>query len=160
MIRLGTTELQWMASLERLTRIQAQDCVGDGQKIMFLLRPGEARQVLWDREAVQHLEKVLGRKVKLVESSRDLTKFLSNAFAPVEVRSVTLETRDGRRKAYVGVPKLYRGVAIGKGGHNIALIRQLAQRHLDIDDVVVGDKVKGEVRRPLPTPSAKGPATR
>lgn len=143
MIRLGTTELQWIAALERVSRVQAQDCVGDGEKILFVVRPGEARLALRDREAVQYLEKALSRKVKLVESSRDPAKFLSNAFAPVKVQSVTLEERDGARKAYVEVPKLYRGVAIGKGGHNIALIRQLAQRHHQIDDVVVGAQLKG-----------------
>ncbi len=137
MIRLGTTELQWMAALERLTRTQAEDCVGDEQKVLFVVGPGRARRILRDREAVQRLERVLKRKVRLVEASRDPARFLTNAFAPVEVRSVTLEERDGVRKAYVEVPKLYRGVAIGKGGHNIALIRRLAERHFGIDEVAV-----------------------
>lgn len=132
-----------MAALERLTRIQARDCVGDERKVVFVVDPGQVRQALRDGEGVQRLEDVLKRKVKLVEASPDPARFLARAFAPVEIRSVTVEERNGVRKAYVEVPKVYRGVAIGKGGHNIALIRQLAQRHFDIDEVVLGNRSKG-----------------
>lgn len=146
MIRFGTTELQWMAALERLTRVQARDCVGDERKLVFVVGPGQVRQALRDREGVQRLESILKRKVKLVEASPDPAKFLARAFAPVEVRSVTVEERSGVRKATVEVPKVYRGVAVGKGGHNIALVRQLAKRHFGIDEVVVGDPPRGERR--------------
>ncbi|MEM3086175.1 MAG: NusA-like transcription termination signal-binding factor [Halobacteria archaeon] len=143
MIRLGTTELQWISALERLTRTQAEDCVGDAQRVIYVVRPGEARRTLRDPEAIQRLERALQRKIKLVESSPDPARFLADAFAPVQVETVALEEQEGSRKAYVQVPKLYRGVAIGKGGRNIALIRQLARRHLGIDEVVVGAQLKG-----------------
>ncbi len=135
-----------MAALERLTRVQARDCVGDERKLVFVVGPGQVRQALRDREGVQRLESILKRKVKLVEASPDPAKFLARAFAPVEVRSVTVEERSGVRKATVEVPKVYRGVAVGKGGHNIALVRQLAKRHFGIDEVVVGDPPRGERR--------------
>lgn len=161
-----------MAALERVAGADAQDCVGDARKVLFVVDPGQlrrsrghasarnaARGGRGDRsrapgggrvrlplpERLRRLEEILGRKVKLVPFSPDPVRFLKSAFAPVEVRSVVVTERDGRRRAYVEVDKLHRGLAIGKDGHNIALVRRLAMRHHDIHEVVVGARLKDRI---------------
>jgi len=72
-----------------------------------------------------------------VEYSEDLATFMKNAAQPAKVLGVELVVRGGRRIVYVDVPTNEKGLAIGRDGKNIEKMRMLAQRHHNIDDVII-----------------------
>jgi N utilization substance protein A len=50
---------------------------------------------------------------------------------------VNITTRNDKRVAYADVSNKEKGLAIGREGKNIGKVKMVAQRHHDIDDVIL-----------------------
>jgi len=78
------------------------------------------------------------RKVKVVEHSDDPAVFIRNAFSPATITDLRVtEKPDGTKIVVVAVLAKDKGLAIGREGRTVGLIRTLAKRHYNIDQVVV-----------------------
>jgi N utilization substance protein A len=53
------------------------------------------------------------------------------------VKSVNIRDSNGKKLAFVEVPALEKGLAIGKNGRNIDMIKRIVNRHHYIDDVIL-----------------------
>ncbi|MDD1673692.1 MAG: KH domain-containing protein, partial [Methanomicrobiales archaeon] len=85
------------------------------------------------------LQKVLGKKVELVEYAEDLPTFVRNLFKPVEVSDLHVDEGTGKVDVFIR-RKNDLGFAIGKGGANVEKARILLRRffHQDIGEVIWG----------------------
>lgn len=81
---------------------------------------------------VERAERVLEARIDLIEHAESPAEFVANALAPAAVRDVTVSEMG---IAFAEVLEADRGVAIGTDGENIAVARELAARHFEIDDV-------------------------
>jgi N utilization substance protein A len=88
-------------------------------------------------EHINRVKKSIGKPVEIVEYTEDLETFMKNAAQPAKVTGVERVVRGGKRIVYVDVPPSEKGLAIGRDGRNIEKMRMLAQRHHDIDDVII-----------------------
>lgn len=87
---------------------------------------------------IRKMQRVLGKRVEMVEYSPELEKFTKNVFKPAEVTGV--ERRDdGKITVYVSKGDL--GIAIGKGGCTIEKARNLLSRYFDAE---LGEVLAGE----------------
>jgi len=134
-IRLSDEARQIAALFETETDATVRDCVGDGDRVRLLIKPGEmAKAIGTAGEHVSRVEQRIGKPIKLVEDADTPEAFVANALAPAAVYNVTV-SENGDRLAYVEVDDADRGAAIGEDGENIEAARLLAQRHFDIEDV-------------------------
>lgn len=136
-IRLSDEARRNIVAFESLTGVTAVDCIDDeaGDRLVFVVERGEMGAAIGPGgETVDELEAQLGRDVRLIENADTAEVFVANALAPAAVYGVTISEND-ETVAYAEVDDADKGVAIGPDGQNIALARQLAARHFDIDDV-------------------------
>ncbi|MCS7126491.1 MAG: NusA-like transcription termination signal-binding factor [Aigarchaeota archaeon] len=139
-VKLTDKEIKYISLFEAATGASVADCVDSGDVIVFIVNSGELRKVLTRKGVkIQQLSKMLKKKIKVIEYSSDPSKFLENALLPAKVIEPVrvTERTDGRKIAVVTVDPKYKGIAIGKNGKTIELIRLLAKRHHKIDYVII-----------------------
>ncbi len=138
--KLTDKEMRYISLFEAATGASVIDCVESGDMIVFVVSPGDIRKALARRGAkIQQFSRMVKKRVKVVEYSDNPAKFLENALLPARlIEPVRISERtDGRKVAVVTVDPKHKGMAIGREGKTIELIRHLVRRHHKIDHVIV-----------------------
>ncbi|HRD26057.1 MAG: NusA-like transcription termination signal-binding factor [Methanoculleus sp.] len=134
-------ERRYIEELRILTRATALDCIIDERfdRIVYLIKEGDMGLAIGRKGSnIRKMQRVLGKRVEMVEYSPELEKFTKNVFKPAEVTGV--ERRDdGKITVYVSKGDL--GIAIGKGGCTIEKARNLLSRYFDAE---LGEVLAGE----------------
>jgi N utilization substance protein A len=116
------------------------DCVADEERVTFIVKNGQLGLALGKEARNLHrLKESLKREVKFVEYDEDQASFVTNLFKPFLPEMVTVEQKlgGGPLVATVQLKEEEKGKAIGKGGKNANLIRLLARRHHQIDEIKI-----------------------
>ena len=120
---------------EDVTGATGLDCLVYDDRVVVLVARGDMGEAIGPGGAhVSDFEERLGEDVKLVEDAESPADFVANALSPAAVYNVTI-SENGDTVAYVEVDEADTGVAIGTGGRNIEAARELARRHVDVDDI-------------------------
>jgi len=142
MIRtISFKERRYIEELRILTRATALDCVIDERfdRIVYLIKEGDMGLAIGRKGSnIRKMQRVLGKRVEMVEYSPEIEKFTKNVFKPAEVTGVERE-EDGKITVYVNKGDL--GIAIGKGGCTIEKARNLLSRYFDAE---LGEVLAGE----------------
>ncbi|QGN06135.1 NusA-like transcription termination signal-binding factor [Halorhabdus sp. CBA1104] len=137
-ISLSDEQRRAIAIAEDVADVTVRDCVFDDEHdhVGFVIKTGEIGKAIGrDGETVDRLEQRLGQDVTLVEDADRPAAFLANAFAPAAIEAVTIEDDEDGRLASVDVDDRDIGIAIGADGRKIELVRELAARHFDFDEI-------------------------
>lgn len=140
MIKLSTESIRYIALFEGLTGATAKDCIIDEEnsRIIFVVKNGDMGLAIGrNGENINRVKRSTGKQVEVIEYSEELEEFLKNIIRPVLVRNISVSYRDGKRIVYVEVLSKDKGLAIGRDGKNVEKAKMLAQRHHDIDDVII-----------------------
>ena len=140
-VRLTAKEMGLIALFETMTGAVVEDCVIDDKndRIIFVVKKGHMGLAIGKRgRKVKLLEKLMRKKLEVVEYSEDVREFLANALKPVRIQGIRLTERpDGRKIAVVSVDPKDKARAIGKNGRNAEKLRLLARRYFGIDNVMI-----------------------
>jgi N utilization substance protein A len=133
-------ERRYIEELRILTRATALDCVIDERfdRVVYLIKEGDMGLAIGRKGSnIKKMQRVLGKRVEMVEYSPELENFAKNVFKPAEVVGVKKED-DGRLTVYVRKGDL--GIAIGRGGCTIEKARLLLSRYFDttLGEVLAG----------------------
>ncbi|OYT52789.1 transcription elongation factor NusA [Candidatus Bathyarchaeota archaeon ex4484_135] len=130
-----------IALFETMTGAVVEDCVVDDKndRIIFVVKKGHMGLAIGKKgRKVKLLEKLMRKKLEVVEYSEDVREFLANALKPVRIQGIRLTERpDGRKIAVVSVDPKDKARAIGKNGRNAEKLRLLARRYFGIDNVMI-----------------------
>lgn len=132
---IGFKERRYIEELRILTKATAIDCVVDEKfdRILYIIRPGDMGLAIGKKgDNIRKLQKVLGKKIEMVEYHEDLDGFVANIFKPVEVTGVRKNTVEGIIDVLVK-KKGDIGIAIGKGGANVEKARVLLRRFFNLE---------------------------
>ncbi len=138
--KLTEKEMKYMSLFEAATGVAATDCVESGDLVVFVVREGDLKKVLSKGGSkIQGFSRIIKKRVKVIELSDDPGKFVKNALMPARLSGpVRIASRpDGKKIAIALVKPKDKGLAIGKDGKTIELIRLLAKRHYNIDHVTI-----------------------
>ena len=127
-----------IARFEKLTGASSRDVVKDEEndRYIFIVNPGEMGHAIGKKGAnVKKASDSFGRRCEAVEYADDPAQFLRNCFLPASVHEVQFSDYDGGVIAHVMIHAEERGIAIGKGGKNVAKTKLLALRLHNIADV-------------------------
>ena len=134
-VTLSDAARQFIGLFEEETEATARDCLVYDDRVVILIAAGEMGAAIGPGgQNVKAVERRIGRTIELVEDADTTEAFVANALAPAAVRHVTVSEQNDR-VAYVEVPEDDRGAAIGSAGRNIETARELARRHVDVDDI-------------------------
>lgn len=137
-------ERRYIEELRILTKSTALDCVIDERfdRIIYVIKKGDMGLAIGKKgDNIRKMQRVLGRKIEMVEYAEDPGEFIANIFKPAEV--VAVERKAEGEKINIRVRKKSDlGIAIGKAGSNVEKARTLCKRflHLDVDEVLVSEE--------------------
>ena len=126
-------ERRYIEELRILTRATALDCIIDERfdRIVYFIKEGDMGLAIGRKGSnIQKMQRVLGKRIEMVEYSPEIESFTRNVFKPAEVAGVKKED-DGRLTVYINKGDL--GIAIGKGGCTIEKARLLLSRYFDTE---------------------------
>lgn len=142
---LGFKERRYIEELRILTRSTALDCVIDERfdRVIYVIRTGDMGLAIGKKgENIRRLQKVLGRRLEMVEYDEAPFTFLSNIVRPAEIARLDEDGEGGQVNLLVK-RRSDLGIAIGKGGCNVEKARILCKRffNMDIGEVLIEEDV-------------------
>ncbi len=130
--------LGYVTIFQNVTMCTVVDCVDTEDKIIFVVKKGEASRAIGRKgETVARVRLLLKRDIQVIEFSEKPEEFVANVFHAYDVKKVEIEDRDGVAHATVTVESTKKGRAIGKEGKNLRMARDLIARHHAIESVSV-----------------------
>jgi len=127
--------IKLMTMFESVSGVSVKDCVSTEQMIVFVVPQGDVgRAVGKGGVNVRKLERLLNKKVKVIEFSDSIDLFIRNVVSPNEVSDVIED--DG---VYTLVPKdlKTRGMLIGRNASHLRFFESLVQRFYPIKELKV-----------------------
>jgi N utilization substance protein A len=126
---IGFKERRYIEELRILTKSTAIDCLIDERfdRIIYVIRPGDMGLAIGKKgENIRRMEKVLGKKIEMVEYAENPDDFIGNMFRPALLSAVQKD--EAGRVMIVLQKRGDLGIAIGKGGANVEKARLLFRR--------------------------------
>ncbi len=141
-------ERRYIEELRILTKSTAIDCIIDDNfdRVIYIIRKGDMGFAIGKRgDNIRKMQRVLGKRVEMVEEASDLNMFIGNILKPACLSSVLVDNETGKIKILVE-RKGDLGIAIGKGGSNVEKVRLLCKRFFgkDISDVLISGSDESE----------------
>jgi N utilization substance protein A len=145
---IGFKERRYIEELRILTKSVAVDCLIDERfdRVIYVIKPGDMGLAIGKKgDNIRKMQKVLGRRIEMVEYAEDEKTFIANIFRPAEVL-MSSETEAGGKINVVVGKKSDLGIAIGKGGSTIEKARLLVKRFFghEIGDVILAQEEEEE----------------
>lgn len=126
-------ERRYIEELRILTRATALDCIIDERfdRIVYLIREGDMGLAIGRKGSnIRKMQRVLGKRIEMVEYSPQIEQFTKNVFKPASVVGVA---KGDDRKLSVYISQNDLGIAIGKGGCTIEKARLLLARYFETE---------------------------
>ncbi|MHA1682818.1 MAG: NusA-like transcription termination signal-binding factor [Promethearchaeota archaeon] len=137
---LDQQAIGYISYFENITGASIDDCiVMEDDKIVFIVKKGQAGLAIGKRGAnIKKAQRDLKKEIEVIENGESPEELIKNALKPAAIYEVTISRSDENKDvAFVKIDQKERGIAIGKGGSKIDRCRKLAQRHFNIDEVIL-----------------------
>jgi len=134
-ITFDTEILKCMALFENITHAQLKDCFFDREKLVFLIENGEMGKALGKNKTnIIKIEKVLNRKIKIVEFSPERLLFITNYLAPLRITDIKEE---GDVVTVTGADTKTKGLIIGIKAQNLRNLEKTVSKYFTIEEIKV-----------------------
>lgn len=134
-IKYDVDSMKFMSLFESITKAKLKDCVVRDNFILFIVQPGEIGRAVGAKGVnVRKLERLLKRKVKIVEFDPEPVNFIKNLIHPLKVKEITEE--DG---VYTLVPVdlKTRGMLIGRNASHLRAYEEVIKRYFPVQELKV-----------------------
>lgn len=133
---MDSDDIQHITLFEQMTGAKVEDFVREDDAMCFLVKEGQMGLAIGRKGSnVDKVRKALGRTVIVLEDSDDPEQFMRNMFQPAEIHGLSVDNLSEGRAATVQISRSDRSKAVGPGGAKIRMVRVLAKRHHNIDDI-------------------------
>ena len=127
--------MKFMSLFENITRAKLKDCIIKENMILFIVQPNEISKAIGSKGAnVRKLERILNKRVKIVEFASEPVNFIKNLIHPLQVKEITEEDR-----VYTLIPVdlKTRGMLIGRNATNLRAFEEVVKRYFPIQEIKV-----------------------
>ena len=133
-IKYGLDLIKIMSLFESATGAKLKDAI-DGESLIFVVHESDMGKAIGKNGSnVRNLERMLNKKIKIVEFANDAAQFARNLAAPLQLKNA--EEKDGILSLYCSDTKT-RALIIGRDRKNISLLAEIIKRYFDVKDVKV-----------------------
>jgi len=127
--------MKFMSLFESITRAKLKDCVIKENMVLFIVHPNEIGKAVGSKGAnVRKLEKVLNKKVKIVEFSPEPVNFIKNLVHPLQVKEIT---EDEGTYTLTPVDLKTRGMLIGRNASHLRAYEDVVKRYFPVKELKV-----------------------
>tara|TARA_Y100000310_G_scaffold325841_1_gene389971 strand:- start:1419 stop:1826 length:408 start_codon:yes stop_codon:yes gene_type:complete len=126
-MKLTKELMDYMVVFENLTRVHVKDCFENGDRLVFVVVEGSVMRAIGKNASnIKKLERLMKKKVKVVEGSSDPCRFVRSWIAPVKAESISLE--DDRVVISVMDVKS-KGLLLGRDRRNFKNLEEVFKRY-------------------------------
>lgn len=138
-LKLTDKEIKYISLFEAMLNIPVMDCIENEELMVFIIENGKLKFLLQHGgKKIKQFSSLIKKKLKIIEYSQDAATFIKNALLPAKVLDLRLtEKPNGKKIVVVMIDPTQKGLAIGKNGKTIELVRYLARRHHNIDKIII-----------------------
>ena len=135
-IKLTQQEMHYIATAEVIADTPILDCVERENRITFIVGKGKLGKAIGkEAKNIKKLESIFKKEVRFVEYDDDKKQFIINLFKPFKLEKVVVNEEEKRVSVIVNPRD--KGKAIGKDGRNINILREIARRQHEIEEIKV-----------------------
>lgn len=138
-IKISTDEFRYIGLFETLTGAAVKDCIVDGEKVVFIVKEGDMGLAIGKAGInVKKAEAALGKKVDLLEYSRDPVQFVKNILTPAKPKNVYLAQKStGQKVINIELDQHDKKRLLANGKKNLTELKGYVSRHHPIDDIIL-----------------------
>ncbi|MCF7799288.1 NusA-like transcription termination signal-binding factor [Candidatus Woesearchaeota archaeon] len=126
-VKYDMETLQRMTLFEKVTRSRLKDYFEHNDKILFVVEKGFLRKALGEnKKNVTRLEELLKRRIKIIEYSDSVERFIANVMAPLKI--VEMKVEDGV-VTITGPDQKTKGLMIGAKAANLRMYEGIVQKY-------------------------------
>ena len=135
-IKYDVNLLGLMSTFEKITRAKLADCfIDDNELLTFIVEKNNLRRAVGKSgSTVKKLERLMKRKIKVVENSSEMLKFIQNYIYPLKVDDIRQEdnivvmtSQDTKTK----------GLLIGRQAKNLRNLERVVKRYFEVEEIKV-----------------------
>jgi len=127
--------MKFISLFESLTHSSLKDCFTLGDRLVFVVKQGEMGKAIGKGGAnIKKLERVLKRKVRIIEFNPDMLIFIQNVVYPSKVKEIKEE--DGI-VTIIPPDSQTRGYLIGKSAVNLRNTEMVVKRYFELKEIKV-----------------------
>ena len=135
-IKYDVNLLGLMSTFEKITGAKLADCfIDDNELLTFVVEKNNLRRAVGKNGlTVKKLESLMKRKIKVVENSSELLKFIQNYIYPLKVDDIRQEnciiiitSQDTKTK----------GLLIGRQAKNLRNLERVVKRYFEVEEIKV-----------------------
>ena len=126
--------MKYMSTFESLTGAKLKDCIADDNIIFIVQENDMGRAIGKNGSNIKRVESLLKKKIKLIEFSNDVARFVGNLINPLRVKEIREE--DGVVNIYAEDTKT-KGMLIGREKQRINSINDIVKRYFQVKEVKV-----------------------
>lgn len=134
-IKFDAAIISYISLFERVTKAQVKDCMIADGLIIFIVEENEMGKALGKHGVnIKSLESNLKKKVKVIEFSPDMIKFIEHIIYPTKAKEII---EDNGKVTIIPSDSRSRGYLIGR---NATILRQnesIVKRYFDIGELRV-----------------------
>ena len=135
-IKYDVNLLGLMNTFEKITRAKLTDCfIDDNELLTFVVEKNNLpRAVGKNGSTVKKLERLMKRKIKVVENSSEIVKFIQNYIYPLKVDDIKQEENIIVMKSQDTKTK---GLLIGRQAKNLRNLERVVKRYFEVEEIKV-----------------------
>ena len=134
-IKFDIQSMKLMTLFESITRSHVKDMIIKEESLIFIVMPGEIGKAIGKKAVnIKKLERISKKKIRIIEYSDDLEKFVRNVIMPLKVHQIDIE---GAVVTIKSPDSQTRGLLIGRAAANLRNFESLVKRYFPIDEIKV-----------------------
>lgn len=137
-LRYSTDDLKQIAFFENQTKSKVIDYIREDDTLCFLVAKGDMGLAIGKGGSkIDKLRKAMNKQIIVFEYDENPEEFVKNMFHMVEVHGLEVATTSGGKTALIQLAFEDRPRATGPKNQRLKLMKKLAQRHHNIDEIKI-----------------------
>jgi|TARA_B100001971_G_C18206196_1_gene547761 N utilization substance protein A len=139
-IKLSSSDIGYISLFEKITGAVTIDCIADAykNKIFFVVKAGDMGLAIGKKgKHIQQVSRSLGKKIGIIEYSKNPREFIKNVFHPLRVTDVHINEGGDKKVAKVGIDERDKISLFSRGNHNLSMAKLLSMRYHNISELTI-----------------------
>jgi N utilization substance protein A len=137
-LRYSTDDLKNIAFFETQTKSKVVDFIRSNDVLCFVVAKGDMGLAIGKGGSkIEKIRKSMKKPIIVFEFDEVAEEFLKNMFHPIEIHGLEVAQTSGEKIALVQIAFEDRPRAVGKKNNRLKLMKELVERHFQIDDIRV-----------------------
>jgi|SRR3989344_2655899 len=131
MIKFDQKLLGYISTFETITKTQVKDCfVNKNDQVVFIVKQGQGSRAVGKKAInVKKVERLLQRKIKIIEFNENVAEFIKNAIYPLKSPEIIVEDD----KVIIKTDTTYlKALLLGRDRANLKELHNLVNKYFNV----------------------------